>query len=253
MLIAWDNLADDATLTASSEQASAPGANVQNEHVAKKWYTAAGVTSATLLLDLTTSQSCAILALLGANLTAAATIRLRGSDSDATGATGEKYDSGTISAGAKADYGSVYHSFTAARYWLLNIADASLSLLQVGRLFLGPKWTPTYNQVAGWSVAVIDESKISESYGFQSFADVRPLRRVLDFTLFSISESEMFGNAFAMAMASGINADVLAVQDTAAAGYISEQSVFGLCQGSQPIVNDQIGIFRQKFTIKERL
>ena len=258
MLIAWNNLADDATLTASSEQASAPGANVQIEHVSRKWYTVAGVTAATLLFDMGSSVACAILAVLGTNLTTAATFRLRGSDSDATGVTGEKYDSGTLNAssyGVKTGYGNVYLSFTsaAARYWLLNLSDASVPLLQVGRVFLGPKWTPTLNQGFGWSVTPQDESKVTRSYGGQAFVDERPQRRIIQFTLNFISEAEMYANAFAMARASGVARDVLAVNDIAASGYLAEQAVYGLCTASEPLVHENYGAFRQKFSIEERL
>mgnify|MGYP001604259353 CR=1 FL=1 len=255
MLIAWENLADDAMVSATSEQSSAPGANVQNEHASKKWIVVEGVNSASEVFDMLASVACGILAVLASNMTAAATLRLRGSDSDATGVTGEKYDSTLINAGAKAGYGDAYLSFTSAtaRYWRVDLADASVTTLQAGRVFIGPKWTPTYDQGYDWSVVSQDASKVTESYGGQSFVDVRPAPRIIQFTLEFMSEAEMYGNAFAMARANGVARDVLAVSDTAAAGYLSEQSVYGLCTASEPLVNYDYGIFRQKFTIKQRL
>lgn len=255
MLIAWSNLADDAIITASSEQSVAPGANVQNQHVSKKWMAVNGINSASLIFNMGSSIACALLAVLGSNLTAAGTLRLRGSDSDSTGVTGEKYDSTLINAGAKDGYGAAYLSFTsaAAHYWRLDLADASITTLQVGRVFLGPKWAPRFNQIAGWQVTAQDDSKVARSYGGQSFVDIRPQRRILNFTLNSSSESDIYSNAFAMARANGIASDVLAVNDTAATGYLSEQSVYGLCSASEPIVNESVGVFRQKFQIEERL
>ncbi len=255
MLIAWDNLADSAALSASSEQASAPGANVQIVHLSRKWVAVEGVNSASLVFDMGSSVACGILAVLGANLTATATLRLRASDADSTGAAGDKYDSTLINAGAKAGYGAAYHWFAAAtaRYWRLDLADASVTTLEVGRIFLGPKWTPADNQSYGWQVTPLDESKVTESYGHQSFADERPQRRLLEFGLDWHTEAEMYGNAFAMARSAGITKDVLAVHDTAGAGYLSEQSVFGLCTAAQPLINANFGIYRQKFSIKERL
>ena len=255
MILAWDNKADAATVAASSQLASLPGSNVQNSHVSRVWSTAAAVTSATLTLDMLSSVSCAVLALLGTNLTSAATVRLRGSDSDATGATGEKYDSGTIAAGVKARYGAAYLSFTAAaaRYWLINLADATLTDgIEVGRVFLGPKWTATVSQGLGWSSMQRDESRRTKSYGGQSFADEVPQVRVLQFTLDFMTAAEMYGNAFAMARANGIVRDVLAINDPASA-YLSEQSVWGLLTSSEPLVNETYGVYRQKFSIEERL
>lgn len=255
MLIAWQNLVDGATLTASSEQATAPGANVQNAHLSKKWYAVNGVNSASLLLDLGSSLACALLAVLGSNLTPTATFRLRGSDSDPTGVTGEKYDSTSISAGVVSGYEAFYFSFISAtaRYWLLNLVDTSVTTLQVGRVFLGPKWAPSRNQGFGWQVTSQDDSVVTESYGGQSFVDIRPQKRIFEFTLSWMSEAEMYANAFAMARANGVAKDVLAVNDIAGAGYLPQQSVYGLCTASQPLVNDNYGVFRQKFSIKERL
>lgn len=255
MIIAWDNKADVAALTTDSEIATLPASNVQQPHVSRKWHTVAGVKSAYLIMDMASSLSCSVLALLGTNFTSGGTLRLRGSDSDATGATGEKYDSGTVNAGVVAGYGAAYKSFTAAaaRYWRLDLADASVaSNLQVGRVFLGPSWMPSVNQEYGWSVTPLDPSDLDESYGGQDYADIRPQRRQLQFSLNFMDQAEMVGNAFAMARANGRVTDVLAIHDIAGA-YLSQQSVWGLLQASEPLVNDDWNIYRQKFTIKERL
>lgn len=254
MLIAWENLADDAVVAASSEQASAPGANVQNQHISKKWKAVEGVNSASLLFDMGSSVACAALAALGSNLTAAGTLRLRGSDSDSTGVTGEKYDSTLINAGAKAGYGAAYLSFTSAtaRYWLLNLADASVTTLQVGRVFLGPKWVPDEDMEIGWSMVSRDPSKKTKSYGGQVFSDVRPQARALQFTLLCQSEAQLYGNAFAMARVNGVVRDVLAIPNISSS-YLSEQAVFGLVEASDPLVNDDYAFYSQKFSIEERL
>jgi hypothetical protein len=255
MLIAWVNLADSATVSASSEQAAAPGGNVQIAHLSRKWSAIEGVNSASLIFDMGGSVACGILAVLGSNLTATATLRLRASDADPTGAAGDKYDSTLMSAGAKAGYGAAYLWFAAAtaRYWRLGLADASITTLEVGRVFIGPKWKPDANNSYGWQVTPLDDSKITESYGRQTFADVLPQRRLLEFSLDWSSEADMYDNAFAMARSAGVVSDVLAVHDTAGAGYLSEQSVWGLCTAAQPLVNANLGIYRQKFSIKERL
>lgn len=255
MIIAWDNKADAAALTTDSELATLPSSNVQQPHVSRKWHTAASIKSAYLLMTMASSLSCGLLALLGTNFTAAGTLRLRGSDSDATGVTGEKYDSGTVNAGVVAGYGAAYKSFTAAaaRYWRLDLADASVaSNLQVGRVFLGPSWTPAVNMEYGWGVASMDSSDLDESYGGQDYADIRPQRRLLQFSLGFQSEAELYGNAFAMARANGRVHDVLAIPDASGA-YLSQQAVWGLVQTSEPLINERLGIYRQKFTIKERL
>jgi len=255
MLIAWDNKADSAALTASSEQASLPGSNVKQPHLSRKWYTASAVKSAALTLDLGSSTSCGLLAVLGTNLTSAATLRLRASNADPTAVAGDLLDTGTVSANVKDGYGAVYKSFNAvaARYWRLDLTDNSVSdNLRVGRLFLGPKWAPSAGMLYGWAPAVNDPSKIAKSYGGQSYADVRPQFRALQFELSYMNEAEMYGNAFALARAKGVVSDVLAIPFEAGT-YISEQAVWGLCTAQQPLIQQAVRIFRQKFQIEERL
>lgn len=254
--IAWDNKVDAAAaLVASSEQASLPGSNVQNVHLSRKWQTAAGVKSASLTLDLGNALSCSILAVLGTNFSSAATRRLRASTADPTAVAGDLYDSGSAAAGVKAGYGALYLGFNAvaARYWRLDLADATLTdNMAVGRVFLGPSWTPGEAQEWGWGVTPLDESKRTESYGRQTYSDVRPQRRVLQFNLSWNSEADMYGNAFAMARAQGIVKDVLVVPNIDGA-YLSEQSVFGLVSASQPVAQAKLKNYSQKFTINERL
>lgn len=460
MILAWDNLADAAAISTDSELTSLPSSNVQQPHLSRKWHTAAGVKSAYLLLDMGASVSCGVLAVLGSNLTSAATLRLRAHDvpdnylllpgttgnfaktpdsasnsitgdidirvkvslddwtpsaakvllsklsaasqwsydfyvggggstgklcfltspdgtantsaissvatgiadgavkwvratrvsatgvtkfytsddgvtwaqlgtdvsntagaiydstsevrigqdtggplagkvyraqvyngidgtlavdfdatdaangatsfvsstsgetwtinqsgSPAAGIVGWLFDTGTVSAGAVAGYGAAYKSFTvaAARYWRLDLADATVaSNLQIGRVFLGPKWTPSVNQEYGWSVTVLDPSDLDESYGGQEYADEKPQRRQVQFTLTWMNEAEMYGNAFALARANGRVRDVLAIHDIAGA-YLSQQAVWGLIQANEPLIHERAQIYRQKFTLRERL
>lgn len=255
MLLLWDNQADAATITAGSEIATLPGSNVQQPHLSRKWHTAAGVKSSHLIADAGSSLPFALGALLGSNLTAAATVRWRASDADATVTSSLLLDTGTVNAGAKAGYGASYKAWASvsARYRRVDIEDATVAdNLQIGRLVLGPTWEPSVNMELDWRVTALDPSEIEHSYGGQTYADVRPQRRVLAFSLDFMEEAEMYGNAFALARASGIVRDVLAIPDIAGA-FLSEQAVWGLLMASEPLSNPRLGLFRQRFTIMERL
>lgn len=255
MMIAWDNLADDATISTDSEISTLPASNVQLSHVAKKWHTAAGVKSAYVIFDMGASVACAIAALLGVNLTSAGTIRIRASDTDPTVTSSTVYDSTAVATGVTSGYGAIYKSFDSAtaRYWRIDLADSSVSSnLQVGRVFLGPKWTLSIAAQLGWSVMASDPSRRTETYGGQVHVDERPQQRVVQFALDYMDEAEMFGNAFAMARANGVVRDVLAINDIDGS-YLSQQAIFGLLEASEPLVNEKIGLWRQKFTIRERL
>lgn len=255
MLLAWDNKLDGATLSAGSEIVSLPAANVQQPHLSRKWHTAAGVKSSYLLADMRASVTCALLAILGTNLTPAATVRLRASDVDPTATGSLLLDTGVLAGGVKAGYGAIYKAFaaTTARYWRLDPEDLALpDNLQVGRVFLGPSWEPSVPQLYDWSVTPLDPSAVVESYGGQEYADERPQRRVLRFVLDWMDEAEMYGNAFALARANGVVRDVLAIHDINGA-YLPEQAVWGRLTESQPLVRRSLRIFQQKFTVKERL
>lgn len=255
MLLAWQNLADAALLATDSEVAAAPAANVQHEHVARKWQTGASVKSAYLLFDLGASETCGLLGVFGANLSASATLRLRGSVTDATATGSLAYDSGTISAGAVEGYGQALHVFanTASRYWRLDLADATLDdNLQVGRVFLGPKWSTTYNHSYGWQVGWLDASQVVRSWGGQSYADRKPRRRVVEFRLDYLSEAEAFESALEIAREQGVVGDVLAVPD-ATATYVARQAIWGQLAASEPMQNPIALTWQQKFRIEERL
>ena len=255
MLIGWDNKADAAALSASSEQASLPGSNVQQPHLSRKWYTATGVKSAALTLDLGASLSCGMLAVLGTNFTSAATLRLRASDADSTAVAGDKLDTGTVSANVKDGYGVIYKSFAAvaARYWRADLADASVpDNLRVGRLFLGPKWAPAVGMDYGWAPIVDDPSKMVESYGGQSHPEILPQRRGLQFTLSWMTEAEAYDNAHVLARACGVVKDMLAIP-LETGSRISEQAVWGMMTALAPIFHKYSQIWIQKFEIKERL
>lgn len=256
MLIAWDNKADSAVLSASSELASLPASNIQHVHLSRKWHTAAGVKSASLTLDMGSSVSCGLLGVFGTNLTSAATLRLRGSNTDPTGVAGEKYDSGTVSAGVHDDFHAIYKAFTeaAARYWLLDLADTALpDNLQVGRLFLGPKWAPSPGQSFDWVPSVDDPSKVEESDGGQLYAEELPKKRRLAFALNWLDEPQAMDNAHKLIRAVGITkgAVVIPMENSS---YVSQQSVWGrLTLRAAAIFHRYAQVWSQKFELEEIL
>ena len=257
MLIGIDNRADDATaISTDSEMAALPVANLVNEHVGRKWRTAAGITAAYAIFDLGASLDCALLGLLGTNLTPTGTVRVRASDADPTVVGTLLRDTGVLAGAAKEGYGAIYKSFTtaAARYWRVDLSDPAVAegYLSVGRIFLGPAWATSVPQLFDWAPVTIDASLVRRSYGGQSYTDQRPKRRGLMFVLDYMAEAEMYGNAFRIGWEKGVSGDVLAIPDIAGA-YLSEQAVFGQLQANEPLFHRLPQIYRQKFTVIERL
>lgn len=255
MLISWINLADDATVSTDSEESTLPASNVQHEHLSRKWYTEEGVATAYLLFDFGSSLAADVLAVLGTNLTADATIRVRASDADPTALSSLLLDTGVLAGGVDPDFGALYKQFasTTARYWRLSFDDPSAAdNLRVGRVFIGATWEPTYNMLLGVAYGSLDPSLVLRSRAGQRYAEEMPKQRMIQFDLAFLSESEMFGNAFALANRNGIVHDVLVIPDIASS-YLSQRSVFGPCVALSPIVNDVLYLYRQRFAIEERL
>lgn len=258
MLIAWSNKADAAALSTDSQKSTLPATNVQDPHVARKWHAAAGVTSAYLVLDLGSALLCDTLALLGTNFSPTGTVRVRAASSEANLTAAPTLDTGALTGAAKAGYGAIYKNFTdtTARWWRLDLADASATggNLRVGRVFLGPSWTPTLAQLFDWGVASVDESPAQESHGGQEYDEEKPQRRVIAFALDYLNEAEMYGNAFALARANGRVRDVLVVPDLAGS-YLSEQALWGKLNAAEPrfLRHRLPNIYRQEFTVRERL
>lgn len=258
MMLGWINRADDAVLSPGSEIGSLPAANIKHVHLSKKWHTVAGVKSSYVVLDLGAQYPVDLLAVLGTNLTPTATFRLRGSNSDPTGVTGEIYDSTTIGAGVLTDYPAVYHklpSQQSARYWRLDITDNSVaSNLQIGRVFLGPGWT--CSREYGWGIAWQDATRVARARGGQRWTDAGPRARMLQFSVNYLSVVDMMTNPFELARRNGLTKDVLAYIDDGESGanYIPQRSVFGaaLLVG-EPIVQEKPRCFRARYQIEEAL
>jgi hypothetical protein len=254
MRLAWINRFDDATLSPGSEIASLPATNAQHAHLSKKWHTATGVKSSHVVADLGAQYPIDVLAVVGTNLTPTATLRLRASNSDATGATGEIYDSTLIGAGVIADYPAIYHDLDGAqtaRYWRIDLADAAVAdHLQVGRIFLGPAWS--VDRELGWDISWLDGSQVEQARGGQSWIDEGPRRRLLRFHINSTTRAEMLDNAFEIARRNGLAEQVLALIDDSDA-YVPHLSMLGYVQEMTPIVQENARIYRQRYHLEEAL
>lgn len=255
MRLAWLNRVDDASLTADQQIATLPATNVRHPFFSKRWHTPAGVAAAYLVLDLGAALACDVWAVVGTNLTAAATVRLRASDADPNVAGSLLYDSTVLASkftdAYPAAYGVVSPS-TAARYWRFDLADASLDHLEVGRVWLGPAWTPSQNHLYGWSKTWLDESVITPTRSGQDYADLGGRRRRIDFAIDLSSAAEMSVNAFECSRYAGLTRDVLAILDPDAA-TIHEDSILGTLERAEPLVQERLRVNRMRFTIKERI
>ena len=261
MKLAHNNLFDAGTITeVGSEIATLPVTNLQNVHISTKWHTEAGgspvANNSHLVIDMGSSVAIGLVAFLGGNLTASATIEVQASDANTDGDPGELLDTGAVAAGVDVNYGNIYYLLSAeitARYWRITISDSGLAdNIQIGRCFMGPVWTPSRGVPFGWGTAYQDLSIRSKSRGGQTFIDVGARPRLANFRLNFMGEDEMYNNAFEISRANGLNKDVLYIPDHTNS-HVSKQAVFGLITQAMPIINPQSGIYSQLYQVEERL
>ena len=256
-ILAWDNKAAPSStiITPSTEVATLPAENLKDPHIAKKWRTTS-VTSQYLRIDMASAQPVQVVALIGTNLTAAATWRVRASSSDPLVATGIVYDSGTVSAGIDTRYGLaslIMASEISARYWKIDLTDSGASgYLQAGRLFMGPMFQPKVNYSYNWSVAYIDPSRKNRSRGGQLYTDIQPMYRAVAFKFDFLTQAEALNGVLEIDRNCGLHRDLLALLDVDGSNR-SEQAIWGTLESSSELSNPSFGVYSKAYRIEERL
>ena len=254
MLMAHLNEYDSCALDASAEVTNLPVENTQVNPLKLPHR----VTAASVWVDFDRGSSVnwrlfAVLAAgQGNDLTSAATFRLRLSNTATT--TGDLHDSGTISAGVITGYPQVYYdigSNVSARYGRIDLADASLSTIDIGRIFGGPTWEPTRNHSFGRGMSWADDSAKVRSEGGQIIVGAGPRFRVADFALNFNTETEMMANAFEIDRTKGINDDVLVMLDPT--GFPQQLSIWGPIIRVTPLALTHNNIVSKRYQVEERL
>lgn len=227
----WDLATDVGTASAGSVASvtGTPASAVLDQQLAARWRSAPGI-STWLLVDIGAQRQIDTVAILATNLSDAATWRIRISTTDATGAAGDAHDSGTITAGADPLFGgaAIYllqASPVTGRYVRLDLADATLPYLEVGRLVAGRRWRFARNFRLGWTVEAVDDAQIATTWGGAEWRDARSVRRRVRVELPAITRAEYEVEAQALLRA-GAGRDVLLILDQDSA-WLPRDSVFG--------------------------
>ncbi len=256
MKLSWINRIDDAELSADAQIATLPVANVRHPFPSRQWRTPAGVTSAYLVADLGAAAACEVWAVAGTNLTSGATARLRASSVDPLVTSSLLYDSGTLTGEFDDAYRALFAALetaVTARYWRIDLSDSAAAggNLRIGRVWLGPAWTPSANLLYGWGKTFLDGSRISESLSGAEFVDEGPRARAFEFTLSFMGRAEMHANAWEIARRNGLARDVLLMIDPASATKVAD-SCIGLVKRAEPLIQERATIYRTRYLIRER-
>lgn len=175
ILFLYNNLADTAILTASSEAVGFAATNVQNPFRTKVWRTA-GVTpgTANLVINHGSPKSVTCVALTGYNWASApGTFVLQFNDADAWGAPAVTETlTWSVSPTANGNKAVIVKTFTSHLYQYnrLNVVYATGDW-DLGRIFLGTYFQPTKSYSPGWTQEMSDDSVKLRTIGGQGHID----------------------------------------------------------------------------------
>jgi hypothetical protein len=198
--IVYDNAADDAdAVLLTGGTWTVPLSNLQDPRPSKKARSSGvGLSATQFNVDLGTSKTFRTLAVTHANLSASARYRITWySDAFTTqaGTTGWLAIPG-YPADDPDDIGAAtFHLFdsdTSARYWLFEFDDQTNAdgYVELGRLFMGTTWTPTYNFTEQNAEGVTPNTPRQDSLGGTGYFNRRKPVRYFRFTLGLIPEAD---------------------------------------------------------------
>lgn len=218
-VLGYSNQIDTATLSGGSWNASYPLTNLQNRYLSQKARTANALSASSVInLDLASAQSIGVVALISHNFSAAATVRIQGSS--AADQSVALYDSTAETIYSGTDYAK---SFTAvsARYWRISISDTgnSSGYVQLGRVFIGWRFSPTNNIDWNPTLAVESKTAILESLGGPEYFDERPNRRLFTGQWSWLSDPEAYNVLLAIQRSHDVSREIYLIQDDTDINY----------------------------------
>jgi len=256
LALAWVNLADLGTLTASAQLTLAPVSMLQNRHVGEKWRFNA--TSGYVVCDLGSTKSVDTIALMGMSGDDPA-LRVKVSTADSSGAAGDAYDSGALASAWDSDYLPFVRLISApvsGRYVRIDISEVGVDYIEAGRLFIGVRQQFGINFRPGWERAIVDPSIRTGGLGGQTFDDLRDKYRTLALTIEWATLTERNNIIEAIDLALGQTGDMLVVTDPNSS-TLSRDCIWGYQENLNPVIEPVIVAdgprFSRTFSIRERL
>lgn len=255
-------LADDATISAGSAAANMPVSNLLARQPSKKWR-ATALGSAYVVLDLGTATEINFAALLYANLTGSATMRVRAASSEAGLTSAPGYDSTANTFWPNTGLGDwdYVHGFVdlvddpqTFRWWRIDLSDGSNpdGYIQAGRLMLGGAFRFARNFQYPLGVQWIPaKDAAGRTRGGAFHAEESDLFRRMTFDLKGWPDADMLDDVFDLQRRQGIARDVLFVHDPAASARVMQRMIYGTFQKLDAFTNDFVTRWGVPITLDE--
>lgn len=260
--LGYSSLSDAATLSAGSWTVGLPLANLKTDELFNTARSSdAALSSTKVTVDFGSATSIGALIAGPVNLSAAALFRVRGSTSN-TFPSG--YTSGWLSHGvlaAELDTErrlNIIHVLAAAqsyRYWQIEVDDTANSdgYVEIGRLFMPTLLAPTVNygqgnNGLGWE----DRTRREETLSGVSNRSRRRNRRIFEFGIDFLPESEAYGSVYQFERTVGFDKLVFVMPDPTATGAaLQARSFWGTVREMDPISQVAYGVAGLGLTIRE--
>ncbi len=259
-LIGFPNRIDSATITGGSWLAGAPVANVGTWALAETARSSNALAASTKIrINHGSAVTARVLVLMRHNLSSAATVRwMRGT----TGGGSDVADSGTVDAwrftprsydGEVYDVQVVQTSQTSAQYDEIEIVDTgnAAGYIEIGRVFVGPAFAPTYNPNYGLVDGHDDLSVIGQAHsGAQWPAASRRLRTArFDMEHLTLDEGDALHE---MEQIEGQTGEVAYLPCTDLPGHMQRYGMVGMLQELNGILYPRWQTRSRAFAVRQR-
>jgi hypothetical protein len=208
------NQIDNVTLSGGSWNASYPLANIKSKYLFEK--SRSTTTTATIQIDLGSPMSIGCVAVIATNVSTSATMLIEGSA--VSNYTSIGYSSGSIASYGSADIAKSFSDQT-YRYWRITVTDATLSYVEIGRVFIGRRIQFTTHADWGTQYQIESSSTIARALGGPEYVEELPNRRVTTLKFSWLSDNESLLTLLPMLRSHDISQEVYLIYDDADTNY----------------------------------
>jgi hypothetical protein len=252
-----DNLALGGTVAASSQVLTMPASNLLTAHPSERWRSLNGADF--FVLDKGASIEADTVMICGLTCSANATIRLRLSTIDPTGAAGDVLDTGEIVAGDMhfdVEYGAFIWQLGAPaswRYVRADISDPGASFVEAGCVLDGLAESLDFNFVPGGTFQHNDRSRVVQTSSGLTLTWPDNTYRSVNLSFDFVTATQRYGVVERLDRVKGLTNNILLMTDTDSPN-LPRDSIFGLIAAPSPISFGPIpDIFGKQFQINERI
>jgi hypothetical protein len=252
-----DNNALAGSLSASSQELAMPVQLLQTPHPSERWRSQSN--TASFVLDKGALVSGDTVMLAGLTCGPNATIQVRGSTIDATGAAGDVFDTGVIANGAPqfdVDYFSFVHLLPAQaswRYLRFDIEDPDAAYVEAGMLLEGVRTEFAYNFQPGGEIGYVDLAKVSKTASGKTLVWPVGFYRTVNLSFPWVTTDQRYGVVERLDRVKGRRSNVLLIMDGDSAN-LPRSSIYGLVADITPVTFGVIfDLFGKQLRIDERI